>query len=347
MKPGDTLIALLEQHGFNIHQRTEILKQKVFSENFTLIPGEKYRTASSKDNSFKELKFYEMPTNNILIFWRKSSLSGSLSRTETYTIKVKTARGRITGSILASINQHTRDDFVAQRFMDAYALDYKLTKEVQRGAKFAVTYEEKYDGNEFIGTGEVIETELEINGKNDKRQFVSYTDGGSFISAEYIHKDRPLYSPVSYQRITSQFNRRRFHPITKRRTPHLGVDFELPEGEDLYASAEGKVLRMGKNRAAGYYVVIRHGNGLESYYNHMQAINARIRNGSYIKNGQVIGKVGCTGYCTKPHLHFAIKKRGQFIDPIPFIKSYPYKEKALIAQHIEAFNDDGATSLKR
>lgn len=347
VRPGDTLVALLGRFGFDANQRTKILQQKVFSENFTLIPGEKFRVSRDDKQKFAELKFYEIPSNNVLLFWRKGNDAGSLSRNESYKIKVKTARGHIDGSILASINAHTKDDFVAQRFMDAYALDYKLTKEVQRGAKFVVTYEEKYDDDQFIGTGEVIETELEIHGKVEKRRFVPHSDGGSFISDSLIHKNRPLYSPVNYMRITSHYNRRRFHPITKRRTPHLGVDFELPEGEDLFATSAGKVLRKGKNRAAGYYVVLRHDNGLESYYNHLQSIDSSVKQGGYVKTGQIVGKVGCTGYCTKPHLHFALKKRGQFVDPIPYIKSYPYVKKSLIRRHIAALgrqDDEPKTS---
>ena len=338
VRPGDTLVALLKRYGFNGAQRTKILQQKVFSENFTLIPGEKFRV--SKDKGFVELKFYEIPSNNVLLFWRKGDDAGSMARNEAYTIKVKTARGRISGSILGSINAHTKDDFVAQRFMDAYALDYKLTREVQRGAKFVVTYEEKYDGNQFIGTGEVIETELEIRGKIDKRQFVPHADGGSFIADSMIHKNRPLYSPVNYMRITSHYNRRRVHPITKRRTPHLGVDFELPEGEPLFATAAGKVLRKGKNRAAGYYVVLRHNNGMESYYNHLESIDPKVKRGQWVNTGQTVGTVGCTGYCTKPHLHYALKKNGRFVDPVPYIKSYPYIKKKLIRRHIAALSKE-------
>lgn len=334
VRSGDTLIAVLKRHGFNSNQRTQILRQKVFSENFTLIPGEKYRVATTPGKKFKELKFYELPTDNVLLFWRQGDQAGSASKNEEYTIQIKSIKGKIKGSILASINAHTRDDFVAQRFMDAYALDYKLTRQVQRGAKFSATYEEKYDGAQFIGTGEVIETSLEILGKVDRRKFVVHDDGGSFITDRDIHKSRPLYSPVDYMRITSHYNSRRKHPITKRRTPHLGVDFELPQGEDLYASARGRVLRFGRNRAAGFYVVLKHSGGLETYYNHLESIDSKVKKGATMRSGQRIGAIGCTGYCTKPHLHFALKKRGRFVNPIPFLKSYPFGQKELIGRKI-------------
>lgn len=340
VRPGDTLISLLEKHGFNNAQRAEILRQKVFDDSFTLVPGEKYKVTTAGGQNFKELKFYAIPSNHVYLFWRKDTSAGSISRIENYNLKIKSVRGRISGSILASINALTKDDFVAQRFMDAYALDYKLTRQVQRGAKFAITFEEKYDGDQFIGTGEVIETELEINGRNDRRQFVQHDDGGSFIAGEYLHRGRPLYSPVNYMRITSHYNPRRIHPITKRRTAHLGVDFELPEGADLFATNSGRVIRVGQNRAAGKYVVLRHGNGMESYYNHMHTIARNLRVGTQVASGQLLGTVGCTGYCTKPHLHFALKKQGRFVDPVPYLKSYPYPHKSLIARHMAALSEE-------
>jgi murein DD-endopeptidase MepM/ murein hydrolase activator NlpD len=120
----------------------------------------------------------------------------------------------------------------------------------------------------------------------------------------------------------------------------LGVDFELPEGADLFATNSGRVIRVGQNRAAGKYVVLRHENGMESYYNHMHTIAKNLRVGSQIASGQLLGTVGCTGYCTKPHLHFALKKKGRFVDPVPYLKSYPYPHKSLIARHMAALSEE-------
>lgn len=334
IKQGQTLISILEKHGFNNNQRAAIIRDKAFHENFTLIPGEEYRVSRDNKNRFLELKFYERPTDNALVLWRNDEKSGHLMRQENYKVKVRTASGEIHGSILASIKKHVEDDWVAQRFMDAYTLDFNLRKVLTAGDKFKVVYEEKFDGDHYIGCGEVLETELEVRGKVRTRRFVNFDEGGSFIANDWIHKNRPLYAPVNYLRITSQYNPRRLHPITRRRQPHLGVDFELPEGETIYTAYAGKVLRMGKNRAAGHYVVIRHPNGLESYYNHMKSVEKSLKPGAYVGNGQKIGTIGCTGYCTKPHLHFAVKKRGRFIDPVPKMKSYPFAKRKLIGRHL-------------
>jgi murein DD-endopeptidase MepM/ murein hydrolase activator NlpD len=324
----------LRDHSFNNQQIAQILRDKNFHEPFTLIPDEEFRVSRGRKGKYLELKFYERPTDNVFVFWRDGERSGHHLKQENYEVKVRKATGQVNGSILGSLKNHVSDDWVAQRFMDAYALDFKLTKVLQRGAKFSVTYEEKFDDGHFVGCGEVLETSLEIGGEMKSRRFVNFKNGGSFISNDWIHKERPFYAPVNYLRITSQYNPRRLHPITRRRTPHLGVDFELPKGEPIYAAYAGRVLRMGKNRAAGNFVVIRHPNGLESYYNHLHKIDPEIKKGKYVPNGQVIGEIGCTGYCTKPHLHFAVKQNGRFINPVPKMKSYPFVEKRLIGRQI-------------
>ncbi|NQZ00873.1 MAG: M23 family metallopeptidase [Bdellovibrionales bacterium] len=334
IKSGDTLSSILRQHSFDNNQIAKILRDKSFHEPFTLIPKEEFRISQGRKGRFLELKFYERPTDNVFVFWRDGERSGHHLKAENYEVKVRTATGVVNGSILASLKNHVSDDWVAQRFMDAYALDFKLTRVLKRGAKFSVTYEEKFDDGHFVGCGEVLETSLEINGEMKLRKFVNFKNGGSFIANDWIHKSRPFYSPVNYLRITSSYNPRRLHPITRRRQPHLGVDFELPKGDPIYTAYAGRVLRMGKNRAAGRYIVIRHPNGLESYYNHLHKIHPDIKKGKYVANGQVIGEIGCTGYCTKPHLHFAVKQNGRFINPVPKMKSYPFVEKKLISRQI-------------
>ena len=89
------------------------------------------------------------------------------------------------------------------------------------------------------------------------------------------------------------------------------------------------MIKKGRTRGAGNYVVIEHANSYKSYYNHMFKIDDSIRVGMNIKPGDIVGQIGCTGYCTMSHLHFAVKKRGRFVDPAPLTRSYPYKQREL------------------
>lgn len=99
----------------------------------------------------------------------------------------------------------------------------------------------------------------------------------------------------------------------RRGRPHQGIDIALKTGDPIYATFDGKV-RVSK--AAGNYgnlVVIRHNNGLETYYAHLSQRDVAV--GDWVVAGQQIGLGGSTGRSTGPHLHFEVRYRGQSFDP--------------------------------
>ncbi len=335
IRAGDSLYLILKKNGFNQALMSQILPNNVMPKGYDLMVGEVYRVFHDKVNETVILEFFDRDRDYIYKYWRRGKkVAGSEKNIREYTKKTITAQGTVNGSLIGSINQQIPDKLLPYHFMDAYVFDHNLKRVLQKGAKFSLTVEKKFDGGEFIKYGQILKTELEINGKNVVRHFVPFEDGGSFVDAKTNQNNRPFYSPVKYSHITSVFQRTRFHPIKKRRVAHLGIDYALPEGEDVYTAYAGHVIKSGKNRAAGRYVVIKHPNGMVSYYNHLSKTRSHIRPGTYVSNGEVIGKVGCTGYCTRPHLHFAVKKAGRFIDPLPYVKSYPYRSRQIVRQHI-------------
>ena len=107
-------------------------------------------------------------------------------------------------------------------------------------------------------------------------------------------------------RITSRYGPRRGRA-------HQGLDIALKVGEPVYAVFDGKV-RLSK--AAGNYgnlVIIRHNNGLETYYAHLS--ERSVQSGDWVIAGQQIGLGGNTGRSTGPHLHFEVRYKGQSFDP--------------------------------
>ena len=99
----------------------------------------------------------------------------------------------------------------------------------------------------------------------------------------------------------------------RRGRPHQGIDLALTIGDPIYAMFDGKV-RVSK--LAGNYgnlVVIRHNNGLETYYAHLSKRTVEV--GEWVVAGQQIGLGGNTGRSTGPHLHFEVRYRGQSFDP--------------------------------
>lgn len=331
---GDSLYAIMKKEGFSPSEINQILRIDLPFKDMTLSQGQIYQVSQVQQR--KQIKFYQLPSSQTLTLWRDDKRAGAHFKEDDFLIQVTESQGIVNGSILSSIEKASGSLQIAYRFLDAFAFDFDLQSRVQKGAPFELRFERKYDGDYFVGFGELLEASIVIQDEQHQRSFLKFpVGGGSFINPLVAQTDRPFFSPVNYIKISSGFNPRRQHPITKKRTPHYGVDFELDTGEPVLSIAEGEVLRMGKNRAAGLYLVIAHDDGFESYYNHLSQIDPSVKQGDLVFSGQKIGEIGCTGYCTKPHLHFALKRAGRYLDPIKYIRSYPYHSKDLVAQFVE------------
>jgi len=101
------------------------------------------------------------------------------------------------------------------------------------------------------------------------------------------------------------------------RGSHKGVDLTAPIGTDVYAAMDGRVVITGKHRQYGNYVVIDHGNGIQTLYAHHRINYASA--GDIVRRGQKIAEVGRTGNATGPHLHFELRMQGQPQNPIPYL----------------------------
>jgi murein DD-endopeptidase MepM/ murein hydrolase activator NlpD len=110
----------------------------------------------------------------------------------------------------------------------------------------------------------------------------------------------------------------RLHPVHKVRKFHKGIDFTAPEGTNIQATGDGKVIKVERGgRGYGNNVTIDHGFGFQTLYAHMLSIN--VREGQSINKGEVIGKVGSTGTSTAPHLHYEVHINGEAVNPINYV----------------------------
>lgn len=101
---------------------------------------------------------------------------------------------------------------------------------------------------------------------------------------------------------------------------HKGIDIGAPKGTPIYAVADGVVSRSKANPGGfGWYIVIDHGNGLETWYGHMYPETVKVKVGQKVSQGQQIAAVGNNGRSTGPHLHFEIRINGKVTDPMKWI----------------------------
>lgn len=116
-------------------------------------------------------------------------------------------------------------------------------------------------------------------------------------------------------RITSPFGAKEWF----RSHAHTGVDIAMPIGTPLKSIKQAVVERVMDygNQNIGKGVVLKLSDGKEVIYGHLSEIH--VKAGQIVKGGEIIGLSGNTGHSTGPHLHFAIKDHGQFIDPTPYL----------------------------
>ena len=116
--------------------------------------------------------------------------------------------------------------------------------------------------------------------------------------------------------ITSGFGPR-VHPIFGDVRMHTGIDFGVASGTPIHAAGDGVVVIAGPYGGYGNATVIDHGNALATLYGHQSEV--LVTPGDRVTRGQVIGLVGCTGYCTGPHLHFEVRLYGTPVDPVNYL----------------------------
>lgn len=124
------------------------------------------------------------------------------------------------------------------------------------------------------------------------------------------------YRPCAYKSLTSAYGYRT-HPITGRYSFHNGVDLANDSGTPIYAAKTGTVTTATYNSVYGYYVVINHGDGYSTLYGHMT--NYTVSVGDVVYGGQLIGKMGSTGWSTGPHLHYTIYYNGGTVNPADYL----------------------------
>lgn len=126
-----------------------------------------------------------------------------------------------------------------------------------------------------------------------------------------------LLKPVDRGRLTSAYGIR-YHPFSKRRQMHRGIDWAAPRGTLVRAAGDGVVVDAGRRGSYGHYLRIDHGGTIETAYAHLERYASKLRPGRTVRQGDQIGRVGSTGRATGPHLHYEVLVAGRQIDPLAF-----------------------------
>lgn len=233
--------------------------------------------------------------------------------------RVRNVEVTIRGSMYESLRAQGHDPDLALALADVFAWDIDFRTEVQNGDVLRAVVEERRADGRTIGWGEVFGAEYvgRTLGTKALYRWQDEANGGfSYFGPDGTSARRAfLKSPLKYSHVTSGFGSR-FHPILQYVKQHAGVDYAAAIGTPVWAVGDGTVTIASYRGASGNLVCVKHRNGLTSCYAHLSAFGEGVRVGSHVAQKQVIGLTGTTGRSTGPHLHYAIERDGQFINPL-------------------------------
>ncbi|WP_105255252.1 M23 family metallopeptidase [Pseudoalteromonas sp. T1lg75] len=128
----------------------------------------------------------------------------------------------------------------------------------------------------------------------------------------------PHMLPAADYYISSSFGLRK-DPMNGRRAMHKGVDLAAWRNTEIFAPADGTVVRAGRNGGYGRFIEIEHANGFTTRFGHLNKIH--VKRGDLVTKGEVIALMGSTGRSTATHLHYEVLHNNKHINPVKITKA--------------------------
>ncbi len=230
-------------------------------------------------------------------------------------VEVRSLQATLEGSLEESIRKAGGPPPLAYRLAEVFQWDLDFSKDLKRGDRFEVLYQEVQMDGRFHDIGTVLAAIYDNHGRmHEAYRFgdaTGYYDGDGLPMRKMF-----LRSPLRYSHVTSAFNLHRFHPVLNEYRPHYGVDYGAPVGTPVQVTANGTVLSAGWDRGGGNVVKVQHGGGYVTAYLHLSRFGAGIRPGARVRQGDIIAFTGATGLATGPHLDYRVKLRDAWVDPL-------------------------------
>ncbi len=230
---------------------------------------------------------------------------------------------RAVGKVRSSLYQAAADAGIPSATMAelvrAFSYDIDFQREIHPGDTIEVLMNRKVaeSGEAAMGgASNVRYAALTLHGKKHEIYHFADSSGlsGWFDARGNSVKKSLLKTPMNAARISSGYGMRR-HPVLGYSKMHRGVDFAARTGTPILAAGDGVVTYRGWKGGYGNYVQVKHNATYQTAYGHISRFHPSVKNGSRVKQGQVIAYVGSTGMSTGPHLHFEVLQAGRQVNP--------------------------------
>ena len=319
--------------------------------------GNIYRIDRLFDGRIRSFEYGIDPTRALRASRREGDISFAaevveLPRTTTQVV-VEGRIDRDAPSISESLERAGERLDLALAMADIFSGEIDFNSGLQPGDSYRLVVEKSVrDDGLFVGYGPVRAAEFVNDGRSLAAMHFTFPDGksGYFDTEGRSLKRFFLKTPLKFEpRITSRFSRSRMHPVLKYARAHNGVDYGAPTGAPVVSVSNGAVSFAGWTSGGGRTVRVRHTSGYESEYMHLSAIASGITPGTRVGQGELLGLVGQTGLASGPHLHYGLRRNGQYVNPITEHQNLPPGEPvpAVLKAAFEAERDTLFASMRQ
>ncbi len=309
IKSGDSLSAIFSRAGLSAGELQRVME---LGESVTVLkrimPGKSLLFELDPAGQLQSLSYEENPLKHLMVVRNGDHFQAYWQEAEAETL-ISFGSASITAdhpSLYQAGKAAGLSDALIMKLSHIFQWDISFALDMRQGDAFTLLYEDIYVEGDKVKEGEILAAQFKNMGNvytavryvdSDGQDNYFAPDGSSLRKAF-------LRDPVHFSHVSSSFNMKRLHPIHKRVMPHRGIDYAAKSGTPVLAAGDGKVSSARQNNASGRFIVLQHGEQYTTKYLHLSAFARGIRAGSLVKQGQVIGYVGASGWATAPNLHY-------------------------------------------
>ncbi len=314
VKSGDNLTTLFRRVGLTPQDVYRIGKATKNSKSLTkLMPGQRLDFVINQGRVEKILHIKTLLEQDLIT--RNSEGGYNIDKIlREPEVRHKFAKRTIQNSLFVDGQKAGLSQKKLMELANIFGWDIDFALDIRAGDSFAVLYETKFLDDKPFGEGKILAAQFINQGRIVNA--IRHKDGNYYSDKGYSMRKAFLRSPVDFFRISSKYNLSRKHPILKVVRPHRGVDYAAATGTPIKASGDGKVIWRGTKGGYGRTVIIQHAGIYTTLYAHMSKYNSKVKKGSRVKQGQVIGFIGSSGTATGPHLHYEFRVNGVHKNPL-------------------------------
>lgn len=308
---GETFLTFLEKNKLplNLYYESDKETQELCAE---IVAGVDYQTLKSQDGTIEQIL---IPIGEELqLHIAKMDEKYILKMTPiSYQELGEQVSINIESSPYQDIVKATGNFLLANEFVNSFKGGVNFRRDLQPGNKLVVFYKHKVRLGKQYGSP-ILEVAM-IESKNKKHYIFMHENGKYYDELATQLESFLLAKPLNYTRISSEFTLKRFHPVLKIYRAHLGIDYAAPVGTPIKSAGDGIISFAGVKGGYGKTITVRHSDGYETLYAHLNGFARGIIMGKKILKNQLIGYVGNTGLSSGPHLHFGLYKNQKAINP--------------------------------